>query len=81
MNYMNGETCDRGPVTVTRAAERGSDWAARQAFEASFKKADENAALSFDSFADWYTRLGYTSIPWLELLDLHKWALTSFSSR
>lgn len=81
MNYMNGDSCDRSPLTVTRAAERGSDWAARQAFEASFKKGDENSALSFDSFADWYTRVGYTSIPWLELLDLYKWALASFTSR
>ena len=77
INFMNGSTCDRNPSTITRAAERGSDWAARQAFEAISKAGDESAAMSFDSFADWYTRVGYTSIPWLELLDLRKWVLTS----
>jgi len=78
ISYMNGGTCDQSPLTITRAAERGSDWAARQAFEGVLKASgDDNAALSFDSFADWYTRVGYTSIPWIELLALRKWVLTS----
>jgi len=33
------------------------------------------ADLSFDDFADWYTRGGYNRASWFELLDLHKWAL------
>ena len=29
--------------------------------------------ICFEEFADWYTQEGYTSIPWIELLDLRKW--------
>ena len=32
-------------------------------------------AQAFDDFADWYTDGGYAMAPWLELLDLRKWAL------
>jgi hypothetical protein len=32
-----------------------------------------------DDFADWYTSAGYSSIPWLELLDLQKRARNVYS--
>ena len=31
-------------------------------------------SVTFDAFADWYTYGGHTAMPWLELLDLSKWA-------
>ena len=31
--------------------------------------------ISFDDFAQWYSEGGFSSIPWLELLDLGKWVL------
>ncbi|CAM9272378.1 unnamed protein product [Discosporangium mesarthrocarpum] len=35
--------------------------------------------LSFDELASWYTKGGYRVAPWLELLDLHKWAVGAAS--
>ncbi|CAN0247181.1 unnamed protein product, partial [Ectocarpus fasciculatus] len=32
-------------------------------------------SLSFDELAAWYTQEGYKMAPWLELLDLNKWAV------
>ncbi|CBJ31781.1 conserved unknown protein [Ectocarpus siliculosus] len=32
-------------------------------------------SLSFDELAAWYTQEGYKVAPWLELLDLNKWAV------
>lgn len=32
-------------------------------------------SLSFDELAAWYTHEGYKVAPWLELLDLNKWAV------
>lgn len=29
--------------------------------------------LSFEQFADWYNKIGHTTIAWLELLDINKW--------
>ncbi|CAN0544969.1 unnamed protein product, partial [Ectocarpus sp. 8 AP-2014] len=34
-------------------------------------------SLSFDELAAWYTQEGYKVAPWLELLDLNKWAVGS----
>jgi hypothetical protein len=31
--------------------------------------------ITYDDFASWYTRVGCQTLPWLELLDLGKWAL------
>lgn len=32
-------------------------------------------SLTFDELAAWYTGEGYKVSPWLELLDLNKWAV------
>ena len=70
IQYMNnGKPCDH-PNVAARAADAGSAWAAGQAF-----KASAGESLNFDDFADWYTSKGYSSIPWLELLDLRKWVV------
>lgn len=37
-------------------------------------------SLSFDELAAWYTREGYKVAPWLELLDLNKWAVGAAAS-
>jgi hypothetical protein len=31
--------------------------------------------VSFEELAAWYTNGGYALAPWMELLDLRKWAL------
>jgi Ca2+-binding EF-hand superfamily protein len=74
---MNGWRCDRTTATLIQAAKAGADWAASLAFR-DFERDNKNTpSMSFDDFADWYTAVGYSSIPWLELLDLQKWAITS----
>lgn len=32
-----------------------------------------NTKISFETFADWYTKGGFQDTLWLELVDLHKW--------
>lgn len=66
----SGQHVDRTTSTLIRAAKDGADWAASLAFRDNRKE-----SMSFDDFADWYTAVGYSSIPWLELLDLQKWAM------
>jgi len=73
---MTGKPCDRDAVTMARAANTGSEWATGQAFKGCYAGRKEQDCLNFDDFADWYTRKGYSCIPWLELLDLRKWVIT-----
>ncbi len=62
---------------LARLIHEGSTWATAQVFNSSSNRKikDGHEYLNFDDFADWYTKGGYTSIPWLELLDLRKWVL------
>ena len=32
-----------------------------------------NGTITFASFADWYTNVGFTCMPWIELIDMRKW--------
>jgi len=75
MTTLNGTRCDRRNSTVGRAVDAGSKWAADQSFKASYKARRGSESSTFDDFAEWYTSVGYSSIPWLELLDLRKWVL------
>jgi len=75
MTTMTGSRCDRRTSTIGRAVDAGSKWAADQSFKASFKERRGSESSTFDDFAEWYTSVGYSSIPWLELLDLRKWVL------
>jgi Ca2+-binding EF-hand superfamily protein len=70
MATMSGAQCDRSAATQSRAVEAGSSWASGQAF-----KGRSTDLICFDEFAEWYTHVGYSNIPWLELLDLHKWVV------
>ena len=74
---MNGWRCDRTTATLIQAAKAGADWATSLAFRDFERNTKQAPSMSFDDFADWYTAVGYSSIPWLELLDLQKWAFTS----
>ena len=49
--------------------------------EAVFKDGDtdQEDRITFAEFADWYTYGGFEVAPWLELLDLNKWPVTSSS--
>jgi len=62
-----------GGVNVPQAVDAGSAWATDQVFNAGGDGWKQ--VISFDDFAEWYTRGGYGSIPWLELLDLRKWVM------
>ena len=72
MTTLNGSRCDYSESSLVRAVEAGSSWAAAQAFKTRRPSED---VISFDEFAEWYTHVGYSNIPWLELLDLHKWVV------
>ena len=74
--YMDGKPCDRDAAAMTSAADAGSTWASAQAFKGCYSGRTELDHLNFDDFADWYTKKGYSCIPWLELLDLRKWVIT-----
>ncbi|KAL7549234.1 hypothetical protein ACHAWF_012502 [Thalassiosira exigua] len=71
--HLYGGACDNDFAAVSHAIEAGSEWAASQVFDALQPKA---SVICFDDFADWYTKGGYQSMPWLELLDLRKWCLS-----
>lgn len=75
LSSMSGIRFDRTTKMLVEASTAGSDWAASLAFN----DVEKQTAMSFDDFADWYTSAGYSSIPWLELLDLQKWALSAES--
>lgn len=70
MTTTGGIRCERTMATMARAVEAGSSWAAAQAFRSQRGSRD---LICFDEFAEWYTHVGYSNIPWLELLDLQKW--------
>jgi len=72
MVTMNGELCDVDPKATRRVVDAGSSWASSQAFSSSRNQQD---VICFDEFAEWYTQVGFSNIPWIELLDLKKWAL------
>jgi Ca2+-binding EF-hand superfamily protein len=73
---MNGWRCDRTTATIIQASRGGADWAASLAFRDFERNSNQASSMSFDDFADWYTTVGFSRIPWLELLDLQKWAST-----
>jgi len=60
---------------LTKVAHIGCSWAATQVFSSEIVKRSGSERIGFETFASWYTTGGYTSIPWLELLDLRKWIL------
>jgi Ca2+-binding EF-hand superfamily protein len=73
MTTTSGMRCERTVATMARAVEAGSSWAAAQAFR---NRRGSHDLICFDEFAEWYTQVGYSNIPWLELLDLQKWVVT-----
>jgi Ca2+-binding EF-hand superfamily protein len=78
LSTMSGTVCERSTVMLDRVVRAGASWAASLAFrDFDSESHDERTTMSFDDFASWYTRVGYSSIPWLELLDLQKWALVA----
>jgi len=72
MVASNGTPCERSTAALACVVDGGSLWAANQAFH---NKNRTQGQISFDEFAEWYTKVGYSNIPWLELLDLHKWII------
>lgn len=78
LSTMTGAVCERSTTMLVRSVRAGASWAASLAFrDFESGRNEERKTMSFDDFASWYTRVGYSSIPWLELLDLQKWAMVS----
>eukprot|EP00957_Ditylum_brightwellii_P024344 1836474-Ditylum_brightwellii.AAC.1 len=81
MTTMDGTHCGNGASTILRVIDYGSSWATERVFKSvlganrNSKSKNNRTFICFDDFAEWYTQGGYTSIPWLELLDLRKWVL------
>ena len=72
--HLYGGACSNDSAAITQTIDAGSDWATSQVFDALKPK---NGSICFDDFADWYTKGGYQSMPWLELLDLRKWVISA----
>jgi hypothetical protein len=72
MMTLSGEKCDRSLKAIAQVVEKGCRWASDQAMKGVNGSQD---TITFDDFAHWYSTKGYQAIPWLELLDLNKWAL------
>jgi hypothetical protein len=72
MMTLSGEKCDRSLKAIAQVVEKGCRWASDQAMKGVNSSQD---TITFDDFAHWYSTKGYQAIPWLELLDLNKWAL------
>jgi len=70
MTKINGAKCDVSNSAMTKAVDMGCEWATVQVLEGGRGVRDK---ISFDDFAEWYTRVGHSNIPWVELLDLNKW--------
>lgn len=75
--HLYGGACSNDAEAISRAIDSGSEWATTQVFDALQPK---HGTICFDDFADWYTKGGFQSMPWLELLDLRKWVLGGESS-
>lgn len=75
ISTMKGFGCNQTTAAVKHAVNAGAEWAVTAAFDG--KREGDMSAMSFNEFADWYTTVGYSSIPWLELLDLQKWVFTN----
>lgn len=77
LSTIKGKACERTTKTIAKAGKAGAEWAASLSF-AKFEERSSSTSpfITFDDFASWYTTAGYSSIPWLELLDLRKWVLT-----
>ncbi len=71
---LDGNPCGNDKSTICTAIETGSEWATSQVFD-SMQQKSATTRICFDDFGEWYTKGGYQSIPWLELLDLRKWVV------
>lgn len=61
---------------IESAINSGATWVAGHVFGGQ-DSINNTSLIAFDDFAAWYTKGGYGIIPWLELLDLKKWVITS----
>ena len=77
MTKINGDECDSSNSAVSKVVDMGCEWATVQVMEGGRGGRD---TITFDYFAEWYTRVGHSNIPWVELLDLNKWIMNSDTS-
>lgn len=74
MTKINGDKCDSSNNAMSKAVDMGCEWATVQVMEGGRGVRD---TITFDDFAEWYTRVGHSNIPWVELLDLNKWIIST----
>ena len=74
MTKINGDKCDSSNNAMSKAVNMGCEWATVQVMEGGSGVRD---TITFDDFAEWYTRVGHSNIPWVELLDLNKWIIST----
>uniref|UniRef100_A0A7S3DV64 EF-hand domain-containing protein n=1 Tax=Entomoneis paludosa TaxID=265537 RepID=A0A7S3DV64_9STRA len=79
LTTLQGQTVDTSPRALLRVVDSGAHWATSMAFDGHTARhgSNKSVSMSFDDFAEWYTTKGYSSIPWLELLDLRKWVFNN----
>lgn len=78
VSTLDGVVCERSGATLNRAVKAGAEWAANQIFRDSERSRNNSVpTMTFDDFGSWYTEKGFSSIPWLELIDLRKWVMIS----
>ncbi len=73
MTKRNGEKCDSSNTSICKAVDMGCEWATVQVMDEGSRSRD---TITFDDFAEWYTRVGHRKINWVELLDLNKWVVS-----
>ena len=61
------------PAKLAEAIDSAAVWTASQLFRR--PSVDELNMVTFEDLAEWYGDGGHDAAPWLELLDLGKWAL------
>jgi hypothetical protein len=71
---VSGEVRALAPEELAATADSGAVWTAALVFDEAARQ--EEATISFDEFAEWYTCGGYKAATWFELLDLKKWVVT-----
>ena len=71
---VSSQVRDLSPEELAATADSGAVWTAALVFDEADRL--EEATISFDEFAEWYTTGGFKSASWFELLDLKKWVIT-----
>ena len=76
LRTLAGDTITGKESSLSSTIIWGSSWATNEMLKS--LPVHENR-INFENFAEWYTKGGFSVIPWLELLDLRKWVLAELN--